>query len=123
MGIIDSLDEFYSQYDVYINPDVMESGLKIKTVEAFSYGRPVICTKEASTGIDVEKEYHQAGSIEEVAEIAKKCINNPELLAEMADESKRVYDAFYAEYPMEEIMEEVVGASLEERGGGVFGKR
>ena len=108
LGIVDSLDEFYSQYDIYVNPDLLESGLKIKTVEAFSYGRPVVCTRAAGAGINVTKSYHQCESIGEVAEIAKKCANNPALLPEMADESKHVYDAFYDNYPVYEIMEKIV---------------
>jgi len=109
LGILDDLDDFYSQYDIYINPDTLESGLKIKTVEAFSHGRPLICTKAASTGIDVTKAYHQCESIEEVVEAAKECVNNPILLTEMAEESRHIYDAFYAEYPAYEIMERIVG--------------
>ena len=109
LGMVDSLDEFYSLYDIYINPDVMESGLKIKTVEALSYGRPVICTKAASTGIDVEKYYHQCEGVKEVADVTKECLDNPELLAGMAEESRRIYDTFYASYPTYEIMERIVG--------------
>ena len=108
LGIVESLDEFYSQYDVYANPDLIESGLKVKTVEAFSYGRPVICTKAASAGIDVAKAYHQCESLKEIAEITKACLNNPMFLTEMAEESKRVFDAFYATYPTHEIMKKIV---------------
>jgi len=108
LGIINDLTDFYSKYDLYINPDKMESGLKIKTVEAFSYGRPFICTKEASTGIDVTEAYHQAGSIEELAEVTKKCAENPKLLDEMAEESKKNYDKYYAAYSADEIIRRVV---------------
>jgi len=108
LGVINNLDEFYSRYDLYINPDVFESGLKIKTVEAFSYGRPFICTKEAAIGIDVKQAYHQAGSIEELAEITKKCLEDPKLLNEMVEESKKVYDKFYAAYPIDEIIRNIV---------------
>jgi len=108
LGIIDNLEEFYSRYDIYPNPDLMESGLKIKTVEAFSYGRPVICTKAASAGIEVVKGYHQCRSIVEIAELTKKCVKNTKLLSEMAEESKRVYDTFYSVYSAHEIMEKVI---------------
>ena len=108
LGIIDDLDEFYSKYDIYANPDLLESGLKIKTVETFSYGRPFVCTKAASAGISVTKPYHQCESIGKVAEITKKCAKNPVILAEMAGESKRVYNAFYDAYPVYEVMERIV---------------
>jgi glycosyltransferase involved in cell wall biosynthesis len=111
LGIIDDLDEFYSRYDLYINPDTFESGLKVKTVEAFSYGRPVICTKEAAVGIEVTEIYHQAESIEALAEITKKCIKNPVFLTEIAEESKIVYDKFYDKYPTYEILDRIVKAA------------
>ena len=108
LGIIDNLTEFYSKYDLYINPDKLESGLKIKTIEAFSYGKPFICTKEASVGIDVTKVYHQTDSIEELAEITKQCVNNPSLLNEMAEESKNIFDKYYTAYSMDKILKEIV---------------
>lgn len=59
VGQIDSLESFYSEYDLYVNPDTFYSGLKCKTVEALSFGCPLICTKVASTGIGLEQAYHQ----------------------------------------------------------------
>jgi recombinational DNA repair protein (RecF pathway) len=85
----------------------LESGLKIKTVQAFSYGRPVICTKAASAGIDVEKSYHQAEDVMQVVEFTKQCINNSVLLAEMADESIRVYNRYYNTYYSNDLIEKV----------------
>jgi glycosyltransferase involved in cell wall biosynthesis len=110
LGPVDDLDDFYSRYDLYINPDILESGLKFKTLEALSYGRPVICTKAASTGIEVVKQYHQCASIREAAQLTKKCVKNPMLLGEMAEESKRVYDNFYATYPAYKIMEGIINS-------------
>ena len=58
LGRISSLDEFYSSYDLYLNPDTFYSGLKCKTLEALSYGVGIVCTKVASTGIGLVQEYH-----------------------------------------------------------------
>jgi len=58
VGIVEELDKFYGQFDLYVNPDTFYSGLKCKTVEAISYGCPLVCTKVASTGIGLTEEYH-----------------------------------------------------------------
>jgi hypothetical protein len=108
LGRIGDLDEFYSQYDVYINPDTFESGLKIKTVEAMSYGRPFLCTKAASTGIDVEKPYHKAEDIMQMVSFTKRCVNNLVLLEEMTKESRRLYDNFYSAYSTDTVLEKII---------------
>jgi glycosyltransferase involved in cell wall biosynthesis len=108
LGLVDDLDSFYSEYDVYINPDMLNSGLKVKTVEALSYGVPFVSTKSASTGLDVEKEYHKADSVIHVVKLIKECTNNMALLDEMAEESRRVYDLFYNAYNVKELLEKMI---------------
>ncbi|KQP17930.1 hypothetical protein ASF43_08680 [Pseudorhodoferax sp. Leaf267] len=45
--------DFYSRCSVVINPCVSGTGLKIKTVEAMSYGVPVVTTHEGCSGIEM----------------------------------------------------------------------
>mgnify|MGYP006423134071 CR=1 FL=1 len=47
-------DEIYSMTDCMINPVFVGGGLKIKTVEALAYGKPIVSTKEGVTGIGQE---------------------------------------------------------------------
>ena len=51
LGRVDSLDNFYQQGDVVINPVFQGTGLKIKTFEALSYGKVVIVHPHSSLGI------------------------------------------------------------------------
>lgn len=51
LGRVDSLDEFYLQGDVVINPVSQGTGLKIKTFEALSYGKATIVHPHSSQGI------------------------------------------------------------------------
>jgi glycosyltransferase involved in cell wall biosynthesis len=44
--------EVYSLVDCMINPVFVGGGLKIKTLEALAYGKPIISSKEGSVGID-----------------------------------------------------------------------
>jgi hypothetical protein len=51
LGRVDSLENFYQQGDVVINPVFQGTGLKIKTFEALSYGKVVIVHPHSSQGI------------------------------------------------------------------------
>ncbi len=53
VGRVDDLwRDFYSQCSLIVNPCVTGTGLKIKTVEAMSFGLPVVTTGEGCSGIE-----------------------------------------------------------------------
>lgn len=53
IGSVDDLwRNFYAKCSVIINPCISGTGLKIKTVEAMSYGLPVVTTPEGCNGIE-----------------------------------------------------------------------
>ena len=52
MGIVENLATAYQEADVFLNPMQWGTGLKIKTLEALSYGRLVISTPCGLEGID-----------------------------------------------------------------------
>ena len=52
LGQIDDLAEFYDAVDLVVNPVEFGTGLKIKTVEAIGYGKPVLATGEGIAGLD-----------------------------------------------------------------------
>ena len=53
LGLVNNvLDDFYKKCSFVINPCFTGSGLKIKTIEALSYGLPVVSTAEGATGIE-----------------------------------------------------------------------
>lgn len=52
LGPIEHLENFYNQVDLVINPVKSGGGLKIKTLEAMQYSKPVIGFKEAFRGHD-----------------------------------------------------------------------
>ena len=53
LGRIDDLDDFYNSVDIVINPMNGGTGLKIKTLEALSYGVSFAGTESAFTGISI----------------------------------------------------------------------
>lgn len=51
LGRVDSLEDFYLQGDVVINPVSQGTGLKIKTFEAISFGKATVVHPHSSQGI------------------------------------------------------------------------
>jgi glycosyltransferase involved in cell wall biosynthesis len=50
LGIFDKLADFYAQGDIFINPEQMGTGYKIKTIEALSFCLPVVATTLGAAG-------------------------------------------------------------------------
>jgi Glycosyl transferases group 1 len=44
LGVVERLEYFYAMVDCIVNPMIGGTGLKIKTIEALGYGRPIIGT-------------------------------------------------------------------------------
>ena len=93
-GRVDDLDAFYESCDVIINPDMLRSGLKIKCVEALSYGKPLVCTAAAAVGLRSAAPFHNLGSVRDVARVAEKCMMDKTFLATVRAESIRLYTRF-----------------------------
>ncbi len=50
-----SIDDYYKEIDIAINPVLYGSGLKIKTVEAIAYGIPLVTTSAGAQGLLEER--------------------------------------------------------------------
>lgn len=58
LGFVESARRFYSDCDLIINPNVGGTGLKIKSIEALAYGKALIATGDAMTGIETSHPLH-----------------------------------------------------------------
>ena len=63
MGRIDDLDDFYMNVDIVINPMNSGTGLKIKTLEALSYGAAFVGTESAFVGIPIERAEEKTNTV------------------------------------------------------------
>lgn len=54
IGTVDSLDEWYGKADVIVSPIFLGSGMKTKTAESLMFGKPILGTREAFEGYDLE---------------------------------------------------------------------
>lgn len=53
-SIFPSIDSYYQNIDIAINPSLYGNGLKIKTVEALAYGVPLVTTSKGAQGLSEE---------------------------------------------------------------------
>ncbi len=107
MGFVDDPTDFYEAVDVVINPNVGGTGLKIKSIEAMAFGKPLVATADSMIGIDTDADFHQlrtpadiltfldqhfsAGRHDELADHSKNIITNY-----MARQQKTLLDLFPA---------------------------
>ena len=79
-GFIDQPQDFYAENDFSVNPNIGGSGLKIKSVEALSFGQPLFATVEGMLGIcSLHKPYVLQNVETMTAEMAKAIASDPEL--------------------------------------------
>jgi hypothetical protein len=76
LGMVEKLEDFYDSVDCVINPMLGGTGLKIKTVEALSFGKPVIGTLDAFQGIPSNYPAHQATTMEDFVRIVHRYSSN-----------------------------------------------
>jgi glycosyltransferase involved in cell wall biosynthesis len=73
LGALGSMDDFYAETDVVINPVRFGSGLKIKTIEAMWHGKPQVVHGHSATGLD---DAVQSGLVvaADAEEFAARCV-------------------------------------------------
>ena len=81
VGLVDDLDEFYRLIDIAINPMVGGTGLKIKSLEALSYGKALLATEDAMVGINGMDSFHNFVSVPDMVEALREL--TPERTAEL----------------------------------------
>lgn len=94
-GIVDSIAEFYRGVDVAINPMLGGTGLKIKSLEAMGFGKPLIATADAMTGIATDHPGHSLLSPAAVLDYLSDLAARPSRLASEAAASRNVYRRYH----------------------------
>ncbi len=93
-GIVRSVSEFYRSVDVVINPMVGGTGLKIKSLEALSFGKPLVATVDAMTGIESDHEAHMLRDPDELAQCLRTLAAEPGRLVDEAAASRRIFHRY-----------------------------
>jgi len=91
-GIVDDLSLEYKNADIVINPVVAGTGLKIKTIEAMSYGKPIISTPNGVEGVVVAGHDVLPFVVVEPNEFADKIIQLLQSEREIANLQRAVHE-------------------------------
>ena len=51
-GFVDEIADYFLAANIFINPVTMGGGIKVKLIEALSYGLPVVSSKNGATGVE-----------------------------------------------------------------------
>jgi hypothetical protein len=96
MGMVDRLEDFYDNVGCVINPMIGGTGLKIKTIEALSYGRPIIGSVDAFEGIASDHPFHRLGDIAEFADAMRAYRDSQAIRDELQRETYAVFARYMA---------------------------
>jgi Glycosyl transferases group 1 len=88
LGSIKDLDDFYDRVDIVVNPMMMGTGLKIKSVEALACGLPLLATVPAMNGLPTTHHLHALANPEELADCLVQERFDTALLEELAAASR-----------------------------------
>lgn len=95
-GVVAEIDAVYAGFDVLVNAVFSGTGLKIKTVEALAYGRPVLCGAEGAAGFPVVPEQMAVPSVEALVAMMCRLLNEPSAYEELVTRAAEARDAYTA---------------------------
>lgn len=104
-GYVENLEEYFDKCDFMVVPLFIGSGQRVKILEAFSRGFPVIATKIGAEGLEYRNEHSIliADTQEEFVEAIDKMYDN-ELYRRISEESYKIYEKYYS---MEALAERI----------------
>lgn len=98
IGRVERLEDFYKSVDLVINPMMFGTGLKIKTIEALSFGAPLVSTRAGMSGIsEANHPYHACESVEELLQVIDLIMRQPTALSELRQASRKLFADYYAD--------------------------
>lgn len=100
LGIVDSVEDFYARVDLALNPMIGGTGLKIKTVEALSFGCGVVSTADGFVGIKSKYQEHEFGNMADLAAYVAELVLGK---SESPEVSKRKSEEVFADYQKSQV--------------------
>ena len=99
LGEIDDLSKLYSQARVAICPLQSGTGMKVKVIEALSFGLPVVTTDWGVSGFPDQNETgcSVANSSKEFTQTLLEVLNNEELYQQKQAAAKKAFETWFSE--------------------------
>jgi hypothetical protein len=97
LGVVERLEAFYGMVDCIVNPMIGGTGLKIKTIEAIGYGRPIIGTIDACRGLPVRHPGHRLETAQDVVSMMHEYTQSESARNELRRASRLLYFEYAAD--------------------------
>ena len=94
LGFVESAASFYRDMDIILNPNVGGTGLKIKSVEALSYGKPLVATADAMVGIETAEPFHHCSDIDALADALGELADDPDEIIRLGAAGQDIFAAY-----------------------------
>jgi len=94
LGFVESVNSFYEEMDIILNPNLGGTGLKIKSVEALSYGKPLVATADAMVGIQSQEPMHQCKDLEALADALIHLAHHLEEIPSLGISGQAAYEQY-----------------------------
>ncbi len=91
LGRVENLERFYADLHLVINPDFSGTGIKIKSLEALSYGRPLLCGGAGSRGLNAVHPWHALPGRASMLDCIVTLTQRKEMLPPLREESIRLF--------------------------------
>jgi hypothetical protein len=101
LGVVERLETFYEIVGCVVNPMIGGTGLKIKTIEALGYGRPIIGTVDAFRGLPVRHPAHQLETAQDLASMMHEYTQSESVRSELRRASRRLYFEYAADVALQ----------------------
>lgn len=94
VGFVDNLSQFYEEMDLIINPTSIGTGLKIKSIEALSFGIAIISTKIGFDGINSNLKEHNLKNSKELIASIDNLYKDKNKLDFLTDSCKKMFEEY-----------------------------
>jgi len=91
LNVVKDLRDFYESVDLVLSIPLNGTGLKIKTVEALAYGKPLIATESGIEGIGGQSQFHKCKTMSEVFDQLRLIVYGEQTLAALASLSQATF--------------------------------
>lgn len=91
LGFTSDMGKFFSGLDIFVNPLVSGTGLKIKTIDALTYQVPVVSTLSGFDGLESNCSFHKLNTIEEFEPAINQLLVSDKEMEHLDASSKMAY--------------------------------
>ena len=91
LGRIEDLTIFYKSLHLVVNPDLGGTGIKVKSLEALSFGRPLLTGIAGSRGLNSNYPWHTLPDRESMVDSIENFVENKEALNSLRDISIKLF--------------------------------